>query len=85
MIGEKIYIVKIMGKPNEMMVKLIPLNKYEEDIFKKGFYEVAILHKNVTEENNKFGFTYQDTFVIESGIDKDSNDKCLAILADIKS
>lgn len=34
------------------------------------------------EENNKYGFVYQDAFVIESGVDKDVNDKCLVIIGD---
>jgi hypothetical protein len=28
-IGEKVYIIKMMGKPNEMLLKLVPFNKYE--------------------------------------------------------
>jgi len=41
-----------------------------------------MLQKNLKEENNLFGYSYQDAFVIESGIDKDLNDKCLVIVGD---
>ena len=41
-----------------------------------------MLHAALVEENNKYGFVYQDAFVIESGIDKDLNDKCLVIIGD---
>ena len=41
-----------------------------------------MLHAALYEENNQYGFVYQDAFVVESGIDKDSNDKCLVIVGD---
>lgn len=41
-----------------------------------------MLHAALYEENNQYGFVYQDAFVVESGIDKDSNDKCLVIIGD---
>lgn len=44
-----------------------------------------MLHKTLHEENNRYGFVYQDAFVVESGIDKDSNDKCLVLIGDYMS
>lgn len=41
-----------------------------------------MLHNNIFTENNRFGFVYQDAFVVESGVDKDTNDKCLIIIGD---
>lgn len=41
-----------------------------------------MLHAILKEENNRFGYVYQDAYVVESGIDKDSNDKCLIIVGD---
>lgn len=65
-----------------MILKTIPFNRYEDEKFKRGLYEVYILHSIIREQNNKYGYVYQDAFVIESGIDKDSNDKCLVIIGD---
>ena len=39
-----------------------------------------MLQKALTEENNRYGYVYNEAFVIESGLDKDKNDKCLIIL-----
>lgn len=44
-----------------------------------------MLHSNLREENNRYGFNYQDAYVIESGVDKDVNDKCLVIVGDFCS
>lgn len=41
-----------------------------------------MLQKMLREENNRFVFSYRDVFVIESGIDKDQNDKCLVLVGD---
>lgn len=41
-----------------------------------------MLQTNLREENNRFGFVYQEALVVESGVDKDSNDKCLIIIGD---
>lgn len=46
-INEQIFLIKIQGKPKEVIVKLIPFNKYEDEKFKKGLYEVAMLHCNL--------------------------------------
>ncbi len=41
-----------------------------------------MLQRILKEENNRFVYSYRDAFVIESGIDKDQNDKCLVIIGD---
>ncbi len=41
-----------------------------------------MLQRLIKEENNRFIYGYRDAFVIESGIDKDQNDKCLVIVGD---
>lgn len=41
-----------------------------------------MLQKLLREENNRFLYSYRDVFVIESGIDKDQNDKCLVLVGD---
>jgi len=41
-----------------------------------------MLQKTLKEENSRFGYGFRDAFVIESGIDKDQNDKCLVIVGD---
>ena len=42
-----------------------------------------MLHSILYEENNRYGYVYQDAYIVESGIDKDSNDKCLIIVGDL--
>ena len=63
-----------------MLFKVISFNRYEQQAFKRGIYEVSMLQKALTEENNRYGYVYNEAFVIESGLDKDKNDKCLIIL-----
>lgn len=41
-----------------------------------------MLQRLLKEENNQFVYGYRDAFVIESGIDKDHNDKCLVLVGD---
>lgn len=65
-----------------MILKTIPFNRYEDEKFKRGLYEVYMLHNNIREENNRYGYNYQDAFIIQSGVDKDINDKCLVIIGD---
>jgi|JI8StandDraft_1071087.scaffolds.fasta_scaffold1019736_1 hypothetical protein len=46
-IGKQIFIIKIQGKPSEMILKTIPFNRYEDEKFKRGLYEVYMLHNNL--------------------------------------
>jgi hypothetical protein len=41
-----------------------------------------MLQKNLKEENCRFAWGFKEAFVVESGVDKDSNDKCLVIIGD---
>jgi len=70
---------KMQGKPNDMIVKYISFNRYEEEKFKMALYEVFMMQKCLTEENNRYGYVYNDAFVVESGLEKDAQDKCLVI------
>lgn len=80
MIGSRLYIGKILGKPGDILFKVISFNKYEQQAFKRGIYEVSVLQKLLVEENNRYGYAYNQAFIIQSGLDKDKNDKCLIIL-----
>ena len=62
-----------------MIVKYISFNRYEEEKFKIAMYEVHMMQKCLTEENNKYGYVYSDAFAVESGLEKDTQDKCLVI------
>ena len=44
-IGKHLFTVKIQGQNQETMLKIIPFNRYEDQAFKQGLYEVATLHK----------------------------------------
>ena len=33
-----IYVIKLVDKPHEMLLKTIPFNRFEEEKFKKGLY-----------------------------------------------
>jgi hypothetical protein len=37
------------------------------------------MQKCLTEENNRYGYVYNEAFVVESGLEKDTQDKCLII------
>ena len=63
-LNNQIFLIKIQGKPKEVMLKLTPFNRYEDEKFKRGLYEIAMVHANLREQNNRFGFVYQDAFVI---------------------
>lgn len=41
-----------------------------------------MLQRSLKEENSRFGYGFRDAYIIESGTDKDHNDKCLVILGD---
>ena len=79
------FVGKVEGKPGEVMFKSIPFNRYEDDAFKRGLYQVAMLSRVITEENNRFGYVYADAFVVESGLDKDKDDKSLIIMGETAS
>ena len=84
-LGDRFFIGKMQGKPGDILIKSIPFNRYEEEAFKKGLYGVSMLHSIITEENNRYGYVFTDAFVVESGLDKDKNDKSLIILGDMTS
>jgi hypothetical protein len=39
---------KIQGKPGDFLMKAVPFTRYEEEAFKRGLYEVAMLQKTLT-------------------------------------
>lgn len=43
-IGKQIFTMKMLNKPSEMILKTIPFNRYEDEKFKRGLYEVYILN-----------------------------------------
>lgn len=65
-----------------MQVKYVTFNHYEDEKFKAALYEIAMMQKFITEENNRYGYVYSEAFVVESGLDKDTHDKCLIILGE---
>lgn len=40
-----IYVIKLTDKPHELLLKTIPFNRFEEEKFKKGLYEIHMLQK----------------------------------------
>ena len=62
-----------------MAVKYISFNHYEDERFKSALYEVTMMQKCLTEQNNRYGYVYNEAFVVESGLEKDTQDKCLII------
>ena len=63
------YIGRLEGK-GQVLIKAIAFSRYEEEAFKKGLYEVAMLRKSLREENNRFAYNYYEAFIVESGVDK---------------
>lgn len=37
-LGSRLYVGKVQGKPGDIIMKALPFGRYEEDIFKKGLY-----------------------------------------------
>ena len=66
--GEQFLVGKLQGKSSEMIVKYVSFNRYEEEKFKIALYEINMMQKCLTEENNRFGYVYSDAFVVESGL-----------------
>ena len=48
-LGKHVFIIKLLNKPHETFLKLIPFNRYEDEKFKRGLYEVAMLHAALVE------------------------------------
>jgi len=63
-LGSHIFVGKLQGKPGELLVKSIPFDRYEEEEFKRGLYEVAMLQRILKEENNRFGYVFHEAFVV---------------------
>ena len=40
------------------------------------------MQRCLTEENNRYGYVYNEAFVVESGLDKDAQDKCLIVFGE---
>jgi hypothetical protein len=47
-----------------------------------ALYEINMMQKILSEENNRFGYVYSDAFVVESGLEKDAQDKCLIVFGE---
>jgi serine/threonine protein kinase len=83
--GSRIFVGKVQGKPGDFVLKAVPFTRYEEEAFKRGLYEVAMLQRMLTEENNRYGYVFTDAFVVESGMGKDKNDKSLILIGETSS
>ena len=44
-----------------------------------------MMQRTLTEENNRYGYVYSDAFIVESGLEKDHQDKCLVIFGEAAS
>lgn len=41
-----------------------------------------MLQNNLKQQNSRFAYIFKEGFVVESGVDKDTNDKCLVIIGE---